>query len=114
MGAACGPGRTAAEPSRPRRMIADTFTRAAPERSTMEMMTRREWLHTASAGVAALVPFGTVHADDEGAVPAIDAHTHFYDPTRPEGVPWPDERDELLYRRVLPDEIGRASCRERV
>ena len=20
----------------------------------------------------------------------IDTHTHFYDPTRPEGVPWPN------------------------
>jgi len=32
----------------------------------------------------------------------IDTHTHFYDPTRPEGVPWPDPGDEVLYRRVLP------------
>lgn len=34
----------------------------------------------------------------------IDTHTHFYDPTRPEGVPWPDPRDEVLYRRVLPED----------
>jgi L-fuconolactonase len=32
----------------------------------------------------------------------IDAHTHFYDPTRPEGVPWPPHEDKLLYRTVLP------------
>jgi predicted TIM-barrel fold metal-dependent hydrolase len=32
----------------------------------------------------------------------IDAHTHFCDPTRPEGVPWPPRDDRLLYRRVLP------------
>jgi L-fuconolactonase len=32
----------------------------------------------------------------------IDAHTHFYDPTRPEGVPWPTREEKLLYRRVLP------------
>ncbi|MGA2502438.1 MAG: amidohydrolase family protein [Tepidisphaeraceae bacterium] len=32
----------------------------------------------------------------------IDAHTHFYDPTRPQGVPWPPRDDKLLYRRVLP------------
>jgi L-fuconolactonase len=31
----------------------------------------------------------------------IDTHTHFYDPTRPEGVPWPP-KDTPLYRRVLP------------
>ena len=33
----------------------------------------------------------------------IDTHTHFYDPTRPQGVPWPAADDELLYRTVLPD-----------
>lgn len=32
---------------------------------------------------------------------AIDAHTHFYDPTRPEGVPWPT-KGTSLYRPVLP------------
>jgi predicted TIM-barrel fold metal-dependent hydrolase len=32
----------------------------------------------------------------------IDAHTHFYDPTRPEGVPWPHPTEALLYRQVLP------------
>jgi L-fuconolactonase len=32
----------------------------------------------------------------------IDTHTHFYDPTRPQGVPWPPPEDKLLYRRVLP------------
>jgi predicted TIM-barrel fold metal-dependent hydrolase len=32
----------------------------------------------------------------------IDAHTHFYDPTRPQGVPWPPADDKLLYRRVFP------------
>lgn len=33
--------------------------------------------------------------------PLIDTHTHFYDPTRPEGVPWPGQGTPL-YRRVLP------------
>lgn len=32
----------------------------------------------------------------------IDTHTHFYDPTRAQGVPWPPPDDKLLYRRVLP------------
>jgi len=32
----------------------------------------------------------------------IDAHTHFYDPTRSQGVAWPPPYDKLLYRRVLP------------
>ena len=32
----------------------------------------------------------------------IDTHTHFYDPTRTQGVPWPPRNDQLLYRPVLP------------
>jgi len=32
----------------------------------------------------------------------IDTHTHFYDPSRPQGVPWPPADNELLYRTVLP------------
>lgn len=32
----------------------------------------------------------------------IDTHTHFYDPSRPKGVPWPPRDDKLLYRTVLP------------
>ncbi|MEN9574788.1 MAG: hypothetical protein RL514_2643 [Verrucomicrobiota bacterium] len=32
----------------------------------------------------------------------IDTHTHFYDPTRPEGVPWPGKGDALLHRPTLP------------
>jgi L-fuconolactonase len=35
----------------------------------------------------------------------VDAHTHFYDPTREQGVPWPPDSDELLYRTVLPDDF---------
>lgn len=33
----------------------------------------------------------------------LDTHTHFYDPTRPQGVPWPDKNDKRLYRPVLPE-----------
>jgi L-fuconolactonase len=32
----------------------------------------------------------------------IDTHTHFYDPSRPQGVPWPATDNALLYRTVLP------------
>lgn len=32
----------------------------------------------------------------------IDTHTHFYDPTRKAGVPWPPKNDALLYRKVTP------------
>jgi predicted TIM-barrel fold metal-dependent hydrolase len=42
-------------------------------------------------------------ADTEAkaAPPIVDTHTHFFDPTRPEGVPWPSKQSEL-YRKVLP------------
>ena len=33
----------------------------------------------------------------------IDTHTHFYDPSRPQGVPWPTPDNPLLYRTVLPE-----------
>ncbi len=38
-------------------------------------------------------------------VPVVDTHTHFYDPSRPEGVPWPGKDDAVLYRPVLPPEF---------
>jgi L-fuconolactonase len=37
----------------------------------------------------------------------IDTHTHFYDPSRKEGVPWPGKDDKVLYRQVLPDEFAK-------
>lgn len=33
----------------------------------------------------------------------IDTHTHFYDPRRPQGVPWPARNNVLLYRPTLPE-----------
>ena len=33
----------------------------------------------------------------------IDTHVHFFDPSRPQGVPWPEPDDDLLYRTVLPE-----------
>lgn len=32
----------------------------------------------------------------------VDTHTHFYDPSRPDGVPWPKKTESKLYRTVLP------------
>lgn len=34
--------------------------------------------------------------------PIIDTHIHLYDPSRPEGVPWPP-KNTVMYRTVLPD-----------
>jgi L-fuconolactonase len=39
----------------------------------------------------------------------VDTHTHLYDPTRPQGIPWPKETDDLLYRTVLPRHFAEAA-----
>jgi L-fuconolactonase len=66
--------------------------------------TRREWLAaTAVAALPAILP-----AAPKAAV--VDTHTHFYDPTRPEGVPWPGKDDKVLYRPVLPAEYRKMAA----
>jgi L-fucono-1,5-lactonase len=37
------------------------------------------------------------------SIPVIDTHIHLLDPTRPQGVPWPEKDDAVLYHRALPD-----------
>ncbi|MFO0797169.1 MAG: amidohydrolase family protein [Gemmataceae bacterium] len=66
--------------------------------------TRREAL---TAGVTAL-SLGA--AAGQPAAEVIDTHTHFYDPTRPGGVPWPGKDDRVLYRPVLPAEYRRLAA----
>ena len=40
----------------------------------------------------------------------VDTHLHFYDPSRPQGVPWPAKNESVLYRTVLPDEFQRMTA----
>jgi predicted TIM-barrel fold metal-dependent hydrolase len=35
-------------------------------------------------------------------IPIIDTHIHLFDPTRPQGVPWPDRTNRVLYKPALP------------
>jgi predicted TIM-barrel fold metal-dependent hydrolase len=66
---------------------------------------RRDFLKAASLGAASLARgTGPLSGAEKARTPTaiIDTHTHFYDPTRPEGVPWPGKDDKVLYRRVLP------------
>jgi len=37
-----------------------------------------------------------------GDIPIIDCHIHLFDTTRPQGVPWPDKNDPVLYKPALP------------
>lgn len=62
---------------------------------------RRTFLAGGAAALASM--------QSRGGPPAkvIDTHVHFYDPTRPGGVPWPSKDEKLLYRPVLPAELLR-------
>lgn len=74
----------------------------------MQSMNRRHFLKSASAGlVAAQTGLSWVAAEKtQELLPqkVVDTHTHFYDPSRPEGVPWPP-KNSSLYRTVLPKDF---------
>jgi L-fuconolactonase len=64
-------------------------------------VTRRQFVQRSAAIAAAAlagIPSDTASAADD----VIDCHTHFYDPGRPQGVPWPEKSDTPLYRPVYP------------
>ncbi len=58
-------------------------------------MNRRDFLATAAL---ALPQAGTPAAP----IPIIDSHIHLFDPTRPQGVPWPPKDSTVLYKPALP------------
>ncbi len=62
------------------------------------MKTRRQFL--AAAVVLAAAP--ALPAASSAPLTIIDTHTHFYDPARAGGVPWPGKGDALLHRTTLP------------
>jgi L-fuconolactonase len=68
----------------------------------MKQVTRRRFIGAVTAGSAL-----SSAQNKEAAVPSriIDTHTHFYDPTRPQGVPWPSKSETVLYRRALPPNL---------
>jgi L-fucono-1,5-lactonase len=39
----------------------------------------------------------------QATVPIIDTHIHLFDPRRPQGVPWPEKSNAVLYQPALPD-----------
>lgn len=63
---------------------------------------RRQFLGRSGVAVAGLAAGCRGFQPRGGEV--IDCHTHFYDPARPQGVPWPGRGETQLYRRVLPPE----------
>jgi predicted TIM-barrel fold metal-dependent hydrolase len=65
-------------------------------------MDRRDFVK-AAAGAAAMAAGEAVAQPRKSDIPIIDTHVHLYDPTRPQGVPWPGpEQPASIYRRFLP------------
>ena len=55
---------------------------------------RREFLGQAlAAGAVAAQP---------RPIPILDTHIHLFDPTRPQGVPWPSKNNTILYKPAVP------------
>jgi L-fuconolactonase len=79
-------------------------------------MDRRVFLGECLSGGAGIAAMSAVAAAGPAGLPGpaelrvpealdiIDCHTHFYDPARPEGIPWP-EKGSSLYRTVLPKDL---------
>ena len=59
-------------------------------------MDRRTFL-----GIAGGVASANMSA--QATVPIIDTHIHLFDPRRPQGVPWPEKSNTVLYQPALPD-----------
>ncbi|MFK7778059.1 MAG: amidohydrolase family protein [Gimesia sp.] len=74
----------------------------------MGQINRRTFIKTASAGVMAAQTGVGLSTESKSPVllPAkvVDTHTHFYDPSRPKGVPWP-RKGSSLFRTVLPKDF---------
>ena len=69
-------------------------------------MNRRRFLVTSAAAATASLAKKELRSQLR-ALPEleniIDTHVHFYDPSRPGGVPWPPTSDPGLYHPVLPE-----------
>jgi len=68
------------------------------------MPSRRTFVATAAAALARLAAGCQSPPPERRPTGILDTHTHFYDPTRPDGVPWPPANDPVLFRPVLPPE----------
>lgn len=60
-------------------------------------MNRRTFLQTSAAMIAG----ASLPAPAAAASRIVDTHTHFYDPSRKQGVPWPG-KNSPLHRTVMP------------
>ena len=71
-------------------------------------MDRRKFMQAAAVGAAAVGASATEAAAQKSSIPMIDTHVHLYDPTRPQGIPWPNkEQPASIYRRFLPGDYAK-------
>jgi predicted TIM-barrel fold metal-dependent hydrolase len=71
------------------------------------MINRRSFVRSSGAAmIASSTLYRSVESQSPQSEPldVIDCHTHFYDPSRPQGVPWPAQGTKL-YRTVLPEHL---------
>jgi L-fuconolactonase len=68
---------------------------------TVSPMNRRKFL-ALSAGVPFAAGLPLTAAEPNALIPIIDTHIHLFDTNRPQGVPWPDKNDPLLFKPALP------------
>ncbi|SDF62791.1 Predicted metal-dependent hydrolase, TIM-barrel fold [Dyadobacter soli] len=64
-------------------------------------MTRREFL-AAAAATSVGSALSAASAEHLPKLPIIDTHIHLFDTNRPQGVPWPEKSDKILYKPALP------------
>lgn len=69
--------------------------------------TRRSFIRSAASAALCGGCRATAPAGCRRPSKIIDTHVHFFDPSRPQGVPWPPKGDALLYRRTLPEDFRR-------
>jgi L-fuconolactonase len=67
-------------------------------------LTRRQFIQGGMAAGATMMT-GCQTLIRRATPEIIDCHTHFYDPTRSQGVPWPPREEARLYRRVRPADL---------
>lgn len=68
-------------------------------------MNRRTFVKTTVMGAVSL----TASAQSNNTPGIVDTHTHFYDPDRPEGIPWPP-KNSPLYKKVMPADFEKVSA----
>ncbi len=68
-------------------------------------ITRRNFCkQTATVAILAATTSQVKAGEEKEVEQTIDCHPHFYDPSRPQGVPWPPQKSPI-YRTVLPKHL---------